>query len=230
MSRYVYVIGIKDGPHKIGVATDLRSRFSSIQTSSPVPLILHKSWEHDDPFAVEQRAHAILRFFRLKGEWFRVTTKLACQAVKQAIADIAAGKGADVVREIIETAPLPFPWLPHDLASDMMPQDDDAPPPVEDDPEPEPEIVYPDPVVGHIGFGFEDDLTPAVIHTLRMEGVSGGNVYTLRGTKADRDVAYQAMRMDLRDGDTLFVFSGSGLPNSIPNVVKKANATLRIIT
>ena len=71
-NRFVYLIGCNDYV-KIGVATNVKKRFSSLQTASPTPLKLLKSWECADARTQESRLHQKYDGFRQKGEWFRLS-------------------------------------------------------------------------------------------------------------------------------------------------------------
>lgn len=73
---------------KLGHANDLRSRFSSMQTGSPVQLhIAHFIFVAGPPVAkwVEAFAHQLLKQHRIKGEWFRVDVETAAQAIAMPI-------------------------------------------------------------------------------------------------------------------------------------------------
>jgi hypothetical protein len=71
-NRFVYLIGCNDYV-KIGIATNVKKRFSSLQTASPTPLKLLKSWQCNDASTQEFRLHQKYKSFRQKGEWFRLS-------------------------------------------------------------------------------------------------------------------------------------------------------------
>ena len=68
---YVYLIG-SQGHVKIGIAIDVRSRLSALQTSSPLKLKPLKSWKCLDAVASEKRLHKKFAKFRQSGEWFQL--------------------------------------------------------------------------------------------------------------------------------------------------------------
>lgn len=70
MNRRVYFIQADvGGPIKIGVAQDLRSRLSTLQTSSSAKLILlaHMPGYEPEEYALHQKLAA----YRIRGEWFQ---------------------------------------------------------------------------------------------------------------------------------------------------------------
>lgn len=66
---YIYVIS-SDFGSKIGMATDFESRFSSIQTSSPVNLELKRVYSVRDFSKVEKKLHILFKDKHIRGEWF----------------------------------------------------------------------------------------------------------------------------------------------------------------
>lgn len=85
---FVYVIGSKNGPFKIGVASDLEKRLCSIQTGNPRHLsVRHACMVADMGIAREMEValHKHFAAMRRAGEWFCVSVT----AVKSAICDIA---------------------------------------------------------------------------------------------------------------------------------------------
>lgn len=67
---FVYLISAKgSGLHKIGYATDVEKRLSSLQTGSGGKLALEKSWPGTR--ADEKALHDLLKPYRINGEWFR---------------------------------------------------------------------------------------------------------------------------------------------------------------
>lgn len=83
MSRSIYVVSISDeGPVKIGIASNMSTRLSGIQTGSPVKLtVSHLHIVHGDAFALEKAVHASLASRRLHGEWFDVSVHIAVEAI-----------------------------------------------------------------------------------------------------------------------------------------------------
>lgn len=69
---FIYVIGPKEGPQKIGLSGDVEKRLSTLQTGSPVDLMIH----HKEPVEtkqvrkLEKKIHRELNHKRIKGEWF----------------------------------------------------------------------------------------------------------------------------------------------------------------
>ena len=82
---YVYVIQAgKNGPIKIGAATDPRRRLEQLQTGSADRLHLVKVF--DGGTELERELHRRLSKYRLHGEWFessREVAKLLCAAVDE---------------------------------------------------------------------------------------------------------------------------------------------------
>lgn len=84
--HYVYVIGMETpegewtGPSKVGVSTNPRSRLASLQTGSPMKLVL--SWvftamDRRTAFALENAFHQMHSDDALEGEWFHMHPALA---------------------------------------------------------------------------------------------------------------------------------------------------------
>jgi len=93
MTRHVYVIASDPGPVKIGIATDVESRFSALKTSSPFPMKLVAAITVPKGAAprIERLAHEYLAEHRMTGEWFNLDPDQAVDAVIRA-AD-AVGEG-----------------------------------------------------------------------------------------------------------------------------------------
>jgi hypothetical protein len=64
-----------NGHFKIGVATNIKKRISSLQTSCPFKLSLLKTWQHDDALDLERLLHKKYKSFRCSGEWFKLSAK-----------------------------------------------------------------------------------------------------------------------------------------------------------
>jgi hypothetical protein len=71
---YIYIIK-SDFGWKIGKATDFESRFSSIQTSSPVKLILERVFSVNDFDNAEKNLHKLFKEKHIRGEWFNLDIK-----------------------------------------------------------------------------------------------------------------------------------------------------------
>ena len=76
-SRLLYIIG-GASLYKIGIATDISDRLSSLQIGSPLPLRLLFLFEHPDAVEIEKYLHTELHEFHSHGEWFRLSFKLLC--------------------------------------------------------------------------------------------------------------------------------------------------------
>lgn len=93
MDAYVYVIGPKVGPQKIGITYDLAKRLAAIQAGSPVLYVVASFQQMPRPeaAAVEELAHRILKPRHIRSEWFDVTSAEAEAAVLQAMEAYQAG-------------------------------------------------------------------------------------------------------------------------------------------
>ena len=78
------------GRIKIGVAANVRSRRSALQSGNPGPVTLVWSSLVGDAFLIEMQAHAILSVHRIGGEWFDCSREAAIGAVRSAIERSAA--------------------------------------------------------------------------------------------------------------------------------------------
>jgi predicted GIY-YIG superfamily endonuclease len=88
---YVYVIAAGSEAAKIGIAKNVQSRLKSLQTGQHRKLVIaHEIAFSDrcDAYAVECRAHRILKGELMEGEWFAVSPEEARQAIDQAIKDL----------------------------------------------------------------------------------------------------------------------------------------------
>jgi hypothetical protein len=80
---------------KVGVSKAPKKRLRELKIDGAVGIV--KTWHRpDDASSVERAAHAILLNgdvrFGGRGEWFRVTPEVACEAVEQAIASKSCPK------------------------------------------------------------------------------------------------------------------------------------------
>lgn len=76
----VYFVAGGDGLVKIGCASDVNKRMTSLATGSPVPLRLIGWIPVKDlraAFRLEQDSHTVFRDFRAHGEWFRIAIDAA---------------------------------------------------------------------------------------------------------------------------------------------------------
>jgi hypothetical protein len=83
----VYLVS-GNGYVKIGKATNVRRRLSSLQTSSPFPLKLLKTWTCNDAVEKENMLHAKYKKYRHKGEWFLLPDEILTELI--AMADLNA--------------------------------------------------------------------------------------------------------------------------------------------
>lgn len=115
---HIYAIGPKDGGNiKFGQALNVKSRFSSIQTGSPVRLKLHGTvyLPSDTEFAI----HAHLANVRSHGEWFYPTVNT------MAIVEmIVSGKHVDLLNRVGL-----FKYIPESEAQRIVFEDGMATPP-----------------------------------------------------------------------------------------------------
>lgn len=90
---YVYVISETYSEfHKIGIASDVRNRSSSLQSGNPRPLtpVYSVAFPTRKKAAlVERRAHNILKEHRLCSEWFACSKEVVIAAVDSAASDPA---------------------------------------------------------------------------------------------------------------------------------------------
>lgn len=80
---FIYVIGPAIGPQKIGLSGDVDKRLQTLQTGSPVDLLVH----HREPIIakqvklLEKKIHRELNHKRVRGEWFDLTPEEAKEFV-----------------------------------------------------------------------------------------------------------------------------------------------------
>ena len=81
---FVYAIRAEGSDKvKIGRATDVASRLSTLQTGSPTRLWVYAARECRDAMQREQRAHRALAAYRASGEWFRWTPEVRAYVREQ---------------------------------------------------------------------------------------------------------------------------------------------------
>jgi hypothetical protein len=88
---YVYIISAGDEAVKIGVAKNVQRRLKGLQTGHCKKLSI--AYEialagRDRAYAVECRAHRLLKEKLMEGEWFAVSPEEANAAVSKAISDL----------------------------------------------------------------------------------------------------------------------------------------------
>lgn len=85
---FVYVISAADLRQKVGKARDPEERRRLLQNGSSDPLVLVHFQHVANALGVEGLAHKKLEPFRLRGEWFAVTTAEAEAAVREAVDEL----------------------------------------------------------------------------------------------------------------------------------------------
>jgi hypothetical protein len=81
---FLYVIGTNERYQKMGFSANVERRLKSLQTGNPDKLTIH----HVEPVPKEQvrllerKIHKDLAHYRLKGEWFNLTSQEAVDLLK----------------------------------------------------------------------------------------------------------------------------------------------------
>lgn len=81
---FIYVIGPREGPQKIGLSKDVNKRLQTLQTGFPSTLFVH----HKEPIVakqvrlVEKKIHTELNYKRVRGEWFNLTPEEATDYIR----------------------------------------------------------------------------------------------------------------------------------------------------
>ena len=97
MSGFVYAIGQGfEQPVKIGVASDVARRLTTIQAGNPADLRVLWSVEHPEPFALEAHLHRTFAAAKVRGEWFKLDD------VHALIAAVAEFEAAVRVRRAVD--------------------------------------------------------------------------------------------------------------------------------
>lgn len=77
-----FVYFVQSGPYiKIGVASDVKHRVSTLQTSTPNEVTLLFSLHCKDAYAQEKELHAALFKYHHRGEWFKIPTNAPVMAL-----------------------------------------------------------------------------------------------------------------------------------------------------
>jgi hypothetical protein len=87
-NEYLYVIGRKKGPIKVGVSSNPQSRLKSIQTGCAFPiknLFQVRMLNRDQALGQERAFHEIHAGQRLHGEWFDMDAELAIESIETGI-------------------------------------------------------------------------------------------------------------------------------------------------
>lgn len=81
----IYAMGPKaERPIKIGIASDIYTRFLNLQGAHWDPLWVHYLVWCQGPLVatrIEKEAHTILAKNKIRGEWFDITPQLACDTI-----------------------------------------------------------------------------------------------------------------------------------------------------
>ena len=84
----VYAIGTsEEGPIKVGITSNQKTRLADLQVASPVELFILGWWHcnDDDARLIEESTHCLLKDLRLRGEWFDADIAKVRRAVEEAI-------------------------------------------------------------------------------------------------------------------------------------------------
>jgi len=84
---WIYVVQASSGEVKIGISSNVRKRIESLKTSSPLPLNAVFTAQTNDAKSVEKIVHAKFRQNRVQGEWFKIDSQCAVDAITEAIAN-----------------------------------------------------------------------------------------------------------------------------------------------
>ncbi|WP_354122427.1 GIY-YIG nuclease family protein [Bradyrhizobium sp. LA6.8] len=88
MTTFLYAIGRRCGPVKIGISANPKGRLAEFQTACPFKIhLLHFALceSRASAFEDEASAHRFLREHRLWGEWFNVDWTVAHDVVSTAV-------------------------------------------------------------------------------------------------------------------------------------------------
>lgn len=86
MWQKLYLISeTEDGPIKVGIAVNPKSRCRELQTGSPHALRVLHEVEIKDARAIEARVHGLLSDHHIRGEWFAIGFRAALLAVERAL-------------------------------------------------------------------------------------------------------------------------------------------------
>lgn len=85
-ASYVYIIGSDDYDYKkIGVATHVFSRLADLQVGNPFDLKLEAIILQKNAFELEKILHKRFSDYKVRGEWFEVTTDKIIEVVRRMI-------------------------------------------------------------------------------------------------------------------------------------------------
>lgn len=91
---HLYVIGLSDGPQKVGIAYNPLQRLSNLQVSSAGELkaAITICLPRTIAIEVERYAHWLLKDRHIRGEWFNVTPAEAVKAARAARSAVQRGE------------------------------------------------------------------------------------------------------------------------------------------
>lgn len=81
--------------YKIGIASNVNSRISALQSACPLRLVLIKTWKPKDARAYERALHARLGDHRLQNEWFALPLNIVTSLAKMDITCLTRWLGAE---------------------------------------------------------------------------------------------------------------------------------------
>lgn len=85
MANFLYVLGLPEGPVKVGFTSDPYARWQSIRIASPIDVRMFRCYETNSyPEPLERSVHALLKEKRVNGEWFNVSGDEATRALLDA--------------------------------------------------------------------------------------------------------------------------------------------------
>jgi hypothetical protein len=81
---FLYVIGTNERYQKIGFSANVERRLKSLQTGNPDKLQIHhvELVPKEQVRLLERKIHKDLAHYRLKGEWFNLTSQEAVDLLK----------------------------------------------------------------------------------------------------------------------------------------------------
>lgn len=83
-STFVYVI--QSGQFiKIGFSANVEQRVASLQTNLPEKITIIRRWSTPYAHEIEQKAHRLLKHYRVYGEWFSIKPRIATLLITKLI-------------------------------------------------------------------------------------------------------------------------------------------------
>lgn len=109
-AAHVYILYCFSDPYiytKVGVASDVRARVSTLQTGNPLEIELFEAIPVEskaEALRVEKKAHDLLAQFRVNREWFDCGNDLAWLAVQVAVGKRSGLELRDKIQRITRVA------------------------------------------------------------------------------------------------------------------------------